>query len=163
MAQRLTFGVWLRCGMPHNVMLKSKALTWCVTLRRHLRKEVEALEAGMKLSYSMGSVFGDPGGCNSRPMLADRKEWARMLARLHELEEDLGTLDDEWWNGPKMKKPKEKDFQGLFRTPESIQRRFREETERWECEQRNEHWNRRKEAEAQRAHPKRRLRLIRTA
>lgn len=144
-------------------MLKSKALAWCVVLQRRLREKVEALETGMNVSYMMGSVFGDSGGCNSRSALKNRKEWAHTLAKLHELEEDLGTLDDEWWNGPKIKKPKEKDFEGLFRTPENVRRQFRKTMEQWEQEQRNEHWNRRKEAEAQRAHPKRRFRITRTA
>ena len=144
-------------------MLKSKALAWCVTLQHYLREEVEGVETGMNVSGMMGSMIGNPGGCYSRSILKNRKKWARTLAKLHELEEDLGTLDDEWWNGPKMKKPKEKDFEGLFRTPESVRRQFREATERWQCEQRNEHWNRRKEAEAQRAHPKRKFRFIRTA
>ncbi len=144
-------------------MLKSKTLAWCVVLQHRLREEVEVLEAGMQLSYSMGSMFGDGHGGNRRSMLKDRKKWAYALATLHELEEDLGTLDDEWWNGPKMKKPKEKDFEGLFRDAESVQRRLREAMKTWECEQLNEHWNRRKEAEAQRANPKRRFTITRTA
>lgn len=144
-------------------MLESKALQWCGVLKRRLREEVEALEAGMQLSYSMGSMFGDGHGGNRRSMLKDRKKWAHALATLHELEENLGTLDDEWWNGPKMKKPKEKDFEGLFRTPESMRRQLEEALVRWKREQRNEHWNRCKEAKAQRAHPKRRLRITRTA
>lgn len=142
-------------------MLKPKALAWCVVLQRRLRAEVEGAETGIDTSGMMGSLFGDPGGCDSRSMLADRKDWAHTLAELHELEEDLGTLDDEWWNGPKMDKPKQKDFEGLFVDPDGVRRRLREAMKRWEGEQRNEHWNRHKEAEAQRKNPKRRFRLSR--
>ncbi len=138
-------------------MLKAKALAWCSVLQHRLRDSVEKAETGMNVSYMMGSVFGDPGGCNSRSALADRKRWAQTLAELHELEQDLGTLGDEWWNGPKMKKPKEQDFTGLFRDSQDVRRRFAKAMEYWECEQRNEHWNHRKEAEAQRADPKRRF------
>ena len=143
------------------MMLKAKALAWCVVLQRRLREEVEGVEAGMQLHGTMGAVFGDPGGGDSRSMLEDRKSWAYTLATLHELEEALGTSEDEWWNGPKKKKPKEKDFEGLFRTPESVQRQFAEAVGEWECEQRNEHWSRRKEAESQRANPKRRFHIRR--
>ena len=140
-------------------MLKVEALAWCDVLRQQLRDNVEDAESGMNVSHMMGSLFGDPSGCDSRSMLADRKEWAHTLAILHELEEGLGSLDDEWWNGPKMKKPKEKDFEGLFRTRNDVQRQLQEAMKQWEQEQRNEHWSRRKEAEAQRENPDRKFRI----
>ncbi len=144
-----------------NLMLKAKALAWSAELQHRLRQEVEEAELGIDCSYMMGSLFGNPGGCDSRSMLADRKRWAHTLAQLYELEGDLGTLNDDWWDGPKKKKPEEKDFDGLFRTPESVQRQFAEATGEWESEQRNEHWNRRKEAEAQLINPRRRFRITR--
>ena len=102
-------------------------------------------------------------------MLADRKYWARTLAELHELEEDLGSLDDEWWNGPKMKKKPTVGDTGTMgymlscmRDGEGgVQRQQQKAVKQWEREQRNEHWTRRKEAEAQRANPKRRFRITR--
>ncbi len=153
------------------MMLKAQALAWCDVLRQRLRDDIEGAESGIECSQMTGSLFGDPGGCDSRAMLADRKEWAETLAMLHELEEGLGTLDDEWWNGPKMeKKPTVGDtgtlgfmFASMRDGDASVRRQQEASLEQWEREQQNEHWSRRKEAEAQRSNPGRKFRIRRSA
>lgn len=146
---------------------KADALKIVVDYAEHLRADVEATEDEMGYTGMMGSMFG--GSHYERGILDDRKHWALLLAKLYRIEEHLGTTDDEWWNGPKMDKPHEKADDGgmgymmaSMRDGEAaVQARHAETLKRYEREQANKHWTRKKEAQAQIRNPKRRFRIER--